>query len=119
LLEGAVHLKKSEPILGIALVDESLQTQMEPEISLGREWLDTRQLGQDLCRGKFRSFELPATSAEQRRRPNWTRPLPNSGRDPLFLTSAGGRQRSVTKKQRSRRVLTRVLRVCLPIFIKT
>ena len=29
------------------------------------------------------------------------------------------RQRFVTKKQRSARVLTRVLRVCLPIFIRT
>jgi len=32
---------------------------------------------------------------------------------------ASARQRSVTKKQRSARVLRRVLRVCLPIFIRT
>jgi hypothetical protein len=32
LLEGAVHLKKPEPILGNALGDESLQTPIEPAV---------------------------------------------------------------------------------------
>jgi hypothetical protein len=41
------------------------------------------------------------------------------GQHPQFESMLCGRQRSVTKKQRSSRVLTRVLSVCLPIFIRT
>src|SRR5208282_5620159 len=59
-------------------------------------------------------------------------PLPNNGSSrrgsgtsavprqwSIFSDFCVGKQGSVTKKQRSMRVLERVLRVCLPIFIRT
>jgi hypothetical protein len=49
------------------------------------------------------------TSAEQRQWSNPSRPLLCNGTGPLFSTSAAGRQRFGAKKQRSARVLTRVL----------
>jgi hypothetical protein len=50
------------------------------------------------------------TSAEQRQRSNRSRPLLCNGTGPFFLTSAAGRQRLGAKKQRSARVLARVLK---------
>jgi len=49
------------------------------------------------------------TFAEQRQRSNRFRPLQCNGTGPFFPTSAAGGQRLREKKQRSARVLTRVL----------
>jgi hypothetical protein len=49
------------------------------------------------------------TSAEQRQWSNRSRPLLCNGTGPFFPTSAAGRQRLGAKKQRSARVLARVL----------
>ena len=50
---------------------------------------------------------------------NRPKPLPCNGTALSLFTSVVGKQRSVTKKQRSVRVLTRVLKLCLQIFSLT